>query len=65
MYIVKKKISGKEYYYLRKSERHGKKVMSKNIAYLGKTRKEAEEKMQEIIKQKEKPKIIEKKSKKI
>ncbi len=49
MYIVKKKIKGKEYFYLRKSIREGDKVKSKNVAYLGKTREEAEKKMKEIL----------------
>lgn len=49
MYIVKKKISGKEYFYLNKSIREGEKVISKNVAYLGKNKKEAEEKAKEII----------------
>ena len=54
MYIVKKKISGKDYYYLNKSFRKGDKVISKNIAYLGKNKKEAEEKAKEIIEKMEK-----------
>jgi len=49
MYIVKKKIKGREYYYLNKSIRKGDKVTSKNIAYLGKNKKEAEKKAKEII----------------
>ncbi len=49
MYIVKKKIKGKEYYYLNKSIREGSKVISKNVAYLGKDKKEAEKKAREII----------------
>lgn len=49
MYIVKKKIAGKEYYYLNKAVRDGDKVTSKNIAYLGKDKKEAEKKAKEII----------------
>ncbi|MEI6058465.1 MAG: glycine--tRNA ligase [archaeon] len=54
-FIVKKKISGKEYFYLRESKREktkdGKKgrVIAKTIAYLGKTRTEAEKKMNEIL----------------
>ena len=35
MYLVKKKISGKEYYYARESVRKGKRVMQKVILYLG------------------------------
>lgn len=47
MYIVKKKISGKDYYYLRKSVRKGKKVRSEFVAYLGKDKEEAEKKAKE------------------
>jgi glycyl-tRNA synthetase len=50
MFIVKKKIGGKEYYYLRKSERKGGKVKAVTVAYLGKNRKDAEKKSKEIIK---------------
>lgn len=49
MYIVKKKIKGKEYYYLNRAVREGKKVVSKNVAYLGKDKKEAEKKAKDII----------------
>jgi len=35
VYIYKKIVGGKPYYYLRASERKGKKVLSKDIAYLG------------------------------
>jgi len=49
MYIVKKKIKGKEYYYLNKSVREGNKVKSVNVSYLGKDREEAEKKAKEII----------------
>jgi len=48
MFIVKKKISGKEYFYLQKSVRENGKVVSKCIAYLGKDREEAERKAKEI-----------------
>ncbi|MFH1503163.1 MAG: glycine--tRNA ligase, partial [Candidatus Diapherotrites archaeon] len=48
--IIKQKINGKDYYYLRKSVREGKKVLSKHIAYLGPDKKEAELKAREIIK---------------
>ncbi len=41
MYIVKKKIKGREYYYLRKAVRENGKVKSTNVAYLGKNKKEA------------------------
>ncbi len=48
MFIVKQKVYGKEYYYLRKSVRQGDKVISKCIAYLGKDKEEAERKAEEI-----------------
>ncbi len=48
MFIVKKKIAGKEYYYLRGSKRIKNKVIAKTIAYLGKSRKEAEQKAKEF-----------------
>lgn len=54
MYIVKKNIAGHDYYYLNKSVRKGDKVISKNISYLGKDKKEAEEKAKEIIEKMEK-----------
>jgi glycyl-tRNA synthetase len=38
MFIVKKKIKGKEYYYLRESKREGAKIKARTIAYLGKDR---------------------------
>jgi len=66
MYIVKQKISGKDYYYLRKSVRKGKKVKSLCIAYLGKNKEEAEKKakgIEEKAKEEEKinkPKIEQK-----
>ena len=56
MYIVKKNIKGKEYYYLNKAVREGDKVTSKNVAYLGKDKKEAEKKAKEIINSVEKDK---------
>ena len=49
MYVVKQKVKGLDYYYLRKSVREGKKVLSKNVAYLGKDKKEAEKKAKKII----------------
>jgi len=48
MFVVKKKISGKEYYYLQKSVREGDRVISKCVAYLGKDLEEAEKKAEEI-----------------
>ncbi len=56
-YIVTKKVSGKDYYYLQKSQREGKKVKSVCLGYLGKTRKEAEKKAREMIKNTENKKI--------
>jgi glycyl-tRNA synthetase len=50
MYVVKQKVKGHDYYYLRKAIREGSKVTSKNVAYLGKDKKEAEKKAKEIIK---------------
>jgi glycyl-tRNA synthetase len=49
-FIVKKNIHGKEYYYLRKSKRIDGKVKSICLAYLGKTKKDAEKKAREILK---------------
>jgi glycyl-tRNA synthetase len=49
MFIVKQKINGKDYYYLRKSVREGSKVKSEYVAYLGKDKEEAEKKAKEII----------------
>jgi glycyl-tRNA synthetase len=54
MFIVKKKVNGKEYYYLRTSKRivgeDGKeKIKAVNVAYLGKDKGEAEKKAAEII----------------
>jgi len=53
-FIVKKNISGKGYYYLNENKREGDKVKTKTIAYLGKTKKIAEKKMKEILKESEK-----------
>ena len=52
-YIAKQKVKGKDYYYLRKSVREGERVISKSLAYLGKTREEAEVKAKELIKKME------------
>lgn len=49
-FIIKKEVSGKEYYYLRKSVREKGKVKAVTIAYLGKTKKEAEKKRKEVEK---------------
>ncbi|MDO8622832.1 MAG: glycine--tRNA ligase [archaeon] len=48
-FIVKKIINDKEYYYLNENKREGKKVKTKTLAYLGKTRKDAEKKMKEFL----------------
>lgn len=48
VFIVKKEIGGKEYYYLRESRREKGKVRAITLAYLGKTREEAERKKKEI-----------------
>ena len=50
VFIVKQRIHGNDYYYLRKSFRKDGKVISKHIAYLGKTKKEAEKKAKELLK---------------
>jgi len=60
MYIVKKNIKGKEYYYLNRSVRQGNKVLSKNVAYLGKDKEEAEKKADEIRQREKGDKVIEK-----
>ncbi len=48
-FIVKKTIHGNNYYYLNENKREGDKVKTKTIAYLGKTKKEAEKRMREIL----------------
>ncbi len=57
-FIVKKKISGNDYYYLRQSVRKKGKVVSKCLAYLGKNRGEAEKKAKEIMNNIEKNQTI-------
>ena len=59
MFIVKKEIKGKEYFYLRQSVREGGKVKAKTLAYLGKTKKEAEEKAKEFKLKTEKKEMVE------
>ena len=59
MYIIKKNISGHDYYYLNKSVREGDKVKSVNVAYLGKDKDEAEKKAEEIKKKMERDKVVE------
>ena len=58
-FIVKKKIHNKEYYYLNENRRVDGKVKTKTLAYLGKTKKEAEQKAKAIL-QKDKPGEIKK-----
>ncbi len=48
MFIVKQKVKGHDYYYARESSRVDGKVVSKSVAYLGKTRKDAEEKFKKL-----------------
>ena len=49
-FIVKKIINGNEYYYLNENKREGDKVKTKTLAYLGKTKDKAEEKMKQFLK---------------
>lgn len=48
-FIVKKKIHGKEYYYLNETKRINGKVVSKCLGYLGKDKKDAEKKAKQIL----------------
>ena len=48
-FMVKKKIKGREYYYLNENKRVDGKVKTKTLAYLGKTRKIAEKRMKEFL----------------
>src|SRR3989338_7261884 len=48
MFIVKKNISGGEYFYIRESVREGGKVKSKTLGYAGKTLEEANKKLIEM-----------------
>ena len=50
VFIVKKKINGREYYYLNENKRVEGKVKTKTLAYLGKDKKEAEKKAEELKK---------------
>ena len=62
MFIVKKEIKGKDYFYLRESKREDGKVKAKTLAYLGKTKKEAEEKAKEYKVKMEKGNMAEEKN---
>ena len=65
MHIAKQKVNGKTYFYLRKSVREKGKVISKSVAYLGKSFDEAKKRSKEIIKNLESKKVpMEKKLKK-
>jgi len=68
-FIIKKTIHDNEYYYLNENKRVDGKVKTKTLAYLGKTKKEAEEKAKNIIKMEEeksrKSEVVEKSSKTI
>jgi glycyl-tRNA synthetase len=55
VFIVKKKINGKEYYYLNENKRVDGKVKTKTLAYLGKTKEDAEKKMKKFLQELEKP----------
>ncbi|MCK4552819.1 glycine--tRNA ligase [Candidatus Pacearchaeota archaeon] len=48
-FIVKKTISGKDYYYLNENKRVDGKVKTKTLAYLGKTKRDAKKKAKEIL----------------
>lgn len=54
-FIVKKKIHGKEYFYLNENKRVDGKVKTKTLAYLGKDRKDAENAAKEFIEKKRMP----------
>ena len=49
MFVTKKKVNGKDHYYLQKSIREGNKIKSECIAYLGKDKEEADKRAAEII----------------
>ena len=54
VYVYKKTIAGKPYYYLRVSERKGKKVIAKDIAYLGNSIQEVKTALENLSSHKEK-----------
>jgi len=54
VYVYKKIIGGIPYYYLRASERKGKKVIAKDIAYLGKSIEEAKKSLDNLTQYKDK-----------
>ena len=54
VYIYKKKVGNKEYYYLRASERKGEKIVVKDLAYLGSSIGEAKKALENMPKYKDK-----------
>ena len=59
MYIVKQKVSGRDYFYIRKAVRQGDRVQSKLVSYGGKTRQEAERKLK-VLQEEPKKEVINK-----
>ncbi|HLD98378.1 MAG TPA: Fic family protein [Candidatus Nanoarchaeia archaeon] len=53
VYIYKKIVSGKTYYYLRASERKGKRIITKDIAYLGNSIEDVKKSLEKLSKYKE------------
>ena len=53
-FVVKKTINGKDYYYLNENKRVDGKVKTKTLAYLGKTKTQAQKKAKEFLKEMEK-----------
>ena len=51
-YVCKKIVSGKPYYYLRISKREGKRIITKDIAYLGGNIQEAKKAVLKVSKYK-------------
>lgn len=58
-FIVKKKINGKEYFYLNENKRVDGKVKTKTLAYLGKDKSESEKRAKEFQENMKEPKKIE------
>ena len=53
VYIYKKPIGNKNYYYLRASEKKGKRLVTKDIAYLGSSIDEVKKNLNKLSKHKE------------
>ena len=51
-FIVKKTISGREYFYLNENKRVDGKVKTKTLAYLGKSKKEAKKRAERALQEK-------------